>query len=129
MFGVSNVLVSYLINVLVLVLLQGMEWAWDYVAANLVSFVLSVLWSFHWNSKFVFELRQGEKRSKWKTIFRTYVSYGLTGIVMNNVLATIWIHGLRISKYLSPLLNLPISVPINFLINKRWTYGVRKEKN
>lgn len=128
MVGVSNVIVSYLINVLALVLLQKIDWEWDYVAANLVSFVLSVLWSFHWNNKFVFKMRKGEKRSKWKTLFRTYVSYGLTGIVMNNVFATIWIHGLRISKYLAPLLNLPMSVPVNFLITKKWTYGVRKEK-
>ena len=122
MVGVTNVLVSYGINVLTLLLLKNMNIRYDYVIANTVAFVLSVLWSFCLNNKFVFKLSQNEERSTIKTLIKTYISYGFTGLILNNLLATFWIKVLGISKYISPLLNLPISIPINFLMNKLWAY-------
>ncbi|MDY4170537.1 MAG: GtrA family protein [[Ruminococcus] gnavus] len=43
-------------------------------------------------------------------------------MLLNNVLSTFWIYTLGMSKYLAPLINLVISVPINFLLNKFWAY-------
>ncbi len=122
LIGVSNTIVSYLLNVAVLVILAPMHVSWDFVAGNVVAFVLSVLWSFYWNSRFVFVLRDGKSRSVWKTLLRTYIAYGFTGIVLNNVLSLIWIRVFGISKYVAPVPNLIISVPINFLMNKLWAF-------
>lgn len=126
MVGISNVIVSYLINILTLLVLTPAGLKFDYIAANTTAFVLSVLWSFYWNNRLVFTLKFGEHRSTWRTLAKTYVVYGFTGIILNNVLSTIWIYGLHMSKFVAPLCNLPISVPINFLLNKFWTYNGEK---
>ena len=126
--GMSNFAVSYTINASVLFLLSGFGWMFDYVIANISGFVLSVLWSFTLNNRFVFTLKKGEQRSKGKTLLKTYMAYAFTGIVVNNALSTIWIHVLGISKFMAPFLNLPVSVPINFVMNKLWAYRVRNKK-
>ncbi len=120
--GVSNTIVSYLLNIAVLFLLKDAGLSFDYVIANIVAFVLSVLWSFFWNNRFVFTKEEGEKRSVWKTLLKTYVAYSVTGIVLCNILSYIWIDVFGISKLIAPLINLIISVPINFLLNKLWAY-------
>lgn len=120
--GLSNTVVSYVLNVLVLLALQPFEVKWDFVAGNMVAFVLSVLWSFYWNNRLVFKAQNGEKRSIWRTLMKTYIAYGFTGIILNNVLSLLWISVLGISKYIAPLLNLVLSVPLNFIINKFWAF-------
>ncbi len=120
--GVSNTIVSYLLNIAVLFLLKNAGLSFDYVIANIVAFVLSVLWSFFWNNRFVFTKEEGEKRSVWKTLLKTYVAYSVTGIVLNNALSYIWIDVFGISKFIAPIINLVVAVPINFLLNKLWAY-------
>lgn len=120
--GVTNTAISYLLNVATLKLLEPYHVAWDYVAGNLVAFFLSVLWSFYWNNKYVFTLKEGETRTVWKTLLKTYVSYGFTGIVLTNILSFIWIVVFGISKYVAPIINLVISVPVNYIINKNWAF-------
>ena len=120
--GVSNTVISYLLNVAVLLILKPYGLSWDYVAANLVAFFLSVLWSFYWNNKYVFQEKDGQKRNVWKTLLKTYLSYAFTGIVLNNALSYLWIEIVGISKYIAPIINLLISVPLNFIINKKWAF-------
>ncbi len=120
--GVTNTVISYLINVVVLLFLKPYEVSWDFVAANTIAFILSVLWSFMLNSIFVFKKEEGEKRNLWKTLLKTYIAYGFTGIVLNNILSFIWINIFGISKYIAPLINLIISIPVNFFMNKLWAF-------
>lgn len=122
--GVSNTLISYVLNILVLICLKSFNVKWDYVAGNLVAFFLSVLWSFYWNNKYVFTLKAGEKRAIGKALLKTYISYSLTGILLTNILSYVWIDILNISKYIAPLINLIVSVPLNFIVNKFWAFKV-----
>lgn len=124
--GVSNTVISYVINVLVLLLMRPLNVSWDYFVGNIVSFILSVLWSFYWNNKYVFKLEEGESRSLGKALLKTYISYGFTGIVLNNILSWIWVDLLGISKYIAPIINLLASVPINFFMNKLWAFNEKK---
>lgn len=123
--GISNTLLSYVINVTILLIMKPLDVSWDYFVGNIVSFILSVLWSFYWNNKYVFTIDDGESRSIGKTLLKTYVSYGFTGIVLNNVLSWLWVSVLGISKYIAPIINLLASVPINFFINKLWAFRVK----
>ena len=125
--GVTNTAVSYVINILVLKLLQPYHLPWDYVAGNVVAFVLSVLWSFYWNNKYVFRKGEGQTRNLGKALLKTYVAYGLTGIVLANVLSWVWINVFGISKYVAPLINLVISIPLNFIVNKFWAFRTQPE--
>lgn len=121
--GVSNTLVSYLLNLLCLLLLDKYGVAYDYVIANTVAFVLSVLWSFFWNERFVFTEKQDSYQSnRLVRLLKMYLSYGFTGIILNNVLSFLWISVLGISKVIAPLINSAIGVPINYVLNKKWTF-------
>ena len=81
-------------------------------AANTIAFVISVFVSFLLNSKFVFSLEEGQERNFWKALFKSYLSYGFTGLILTNVLAYVWVDLLGISKLIAPLISLVISIPI-----------------
>lgn len=126
--GVSNTVVSYSVYAVSLLLLKSAGlWAdYDYLIATGIGFVLSVLWSFFWNNKFVFTVEEGEHRSMFKALLKTYVSYSFTGLFLNSILMVLWVQMLGISEFLAPIINLLVSVPINFLINKFWAF--KKER-
>ena len=126
--GVSNTIISYLLYVVTLLLVSKSGVKFDYIIANIVSWLLSVLWSFYWNNKFVFKKEEGEKRNIWAALFKTYVSYGFTGLILNNILSVLWVSVLHISKMLAPIINLVISIPINFFMNKLWAFGKKEGK-
>ena len=122
--GVSNTVLSYVLNILSLFLFQrmGVSPKVDYLLAIAVAFILSVFWSFLWNNKYVFTKGEGEKRVWWKTLIKTYIAYSFTGIFLSSVLSYIWINIFHISKVIAPLINLVISVPVNFIINRFWAF-------
>lgn len=122
--GASNTVISYLINIIILLLLRPFGFTWDYVAGNIVAFLISVLWSFYWNNRVVFTQKEGQQRNIWIALLKAYAAYGFTGIILNNILSWVWISVFHISKYIAPLINLVISVPLNFVINKLWTFKV-----
>lgn len=122
--GVSNTLISYELYVISLMLFRKFEIfpGIDYIVAQVIQFLLSVLWSFYWNNKYVFELKSGEKRSIWKALLKTYVSYSFTGLFLSSILLVLWVQVCGISELVAPIINLLISVPLNFLINKFWAF-------
>ena len=128
--GVSNTAVSYTVNIttlkLVGLIIPGLKF--DYVIANVTAFLVAVYWSFYWNSRKVFHFQTDDKALRRKALLRTYMCYGFTGIILNNILSTIWINVLGISKLISPLMNLVFTIPINYLTNKRWAFGIKSEE-
>ncbi len=122
--GVSNTVVSYAIYVVMLLFLERYQLfeSTDYIISQIMAFILSVLWSFYWNNKFVFKKEEDAERIWWKVLMKTYVSYAFTGLVLNTVLSVLWIELLGISKLIAPIINLLVSVPINFLMNKFWAF-------
>ena len=92
------------------------------MAAQVIAFVLSVAWSFYWNNKMVFVKEEGQQRSIWKSLMKTYISYSFTGLFLNSILLVLWVQVLHISEFIAPIINLVISVPVNFLINKFWAF-------
>lgn len=123
--GVSNTVISYILNITVLFLMKPLNVSWDFMAGNVAGFLLSVLWSSFLNSRFVFTENEGKNRSFLKVLIKAYISYGFTGIILNNILSWFWIHMMGISKFIAPLINLIISVPLNFVINKFWTFKAK----
>ena len=122
--GVSNTVISYVLYAGSLFVFQklGIFPKGDYLLAQVIAFVLSVLWSFYWNNKMVFVLKEGETRSIWKSLLKTYVSYSFTGLFLNSVLLILWVQVCHMSEFIAPVINLPISVPLNFIINKFWAF-------
>ena len=125
--GVSNTLLSYLIYIFVIWILKPYNVYFDYILGSVLGFILSVLWSFFWNSKLVFN-EGSEKRNILKSLLKTYLSYAATGIVLANILLYVFVEIFGISKEIAPLLNLLITVPLNFILNKYWAFRKEKKK-
>lgn len=123
--GISNTVVSYVLYAFILLVFEWLHvrFSFYYLVAQLVSFVLSVLWSFYWNNRFVFALQEGEERSLGRALLKTYLVYSVTGVLLSGILLVVWIQLMGISEYLAPLLNLVITVPLNFLLNKYWAFA------
>ncbi len=122
--GLTNTVLSYVVYVVALLLMRKLSWfpKADYLIAQILAFIISVAWSFYWNNRFVFTLHEGEQRSVWKALLKTYISYSFTGLFLNSILLVVWVQLLHVSEFLGPILNLLISVPVNFLINKYWAF-------
>jgi putative flippase GtrA len=110
--GVSNTLISLLIYY-ILVYLKI-----NYIIANTIGFIVSVVNAYYWNNKFVFK-----KNSSFgiKAIIKTFISYGTT-FLLSTILLILMVHYLGISKIISPIIILIITVPLNFLLNKFWAF-------
>lgn len=119
--GFSNTLISYLVYA------AGVYLGLHYMLANVLGFVISVLNSFYWNNKYVFRQEEGG-RNTLHALAKTFLSYGATGLVLANILLYLWVDILHISEYLGPIINLMVTVPLNFLLNKFWAFrSDRKE--
>jgi putative flippase GtrA len=115
MVGVSNTLVAYAVySVLVYIHIY-------YILANVSAFVISVLNSFYWNNKYVFK-SEGKYRSIIISLLKTFFVYSFTGLVLSNILLFLLVDVMRISKYIAPFFGLFITVPLNFFLNKFWTF-------
>jgi putative flippase GtrA len=117
--GFSNTVIAYAIySALVYVNIH-------YIAANVAAFIVSVLNSFFWNSKYVFKRLPDDDRRKsgvWGALLKSYVSYAFTGLALSNIMLYVFVDLLRVSAYIAPLISLAITVPLNFILNKKWTF-------
>ncbi|MBQ4270516.1 MAG: GtrA family protein [Clostridiales bacterium] len=121
---------------------------------NIMGFIISVFNAWIWQSKFVFkEDESGEKRVWWKVLIKTYISYSFTGLFLTEMLLIFWLNILSIQDHLgsvmdwvngfgiitfgntydfavslAPFLNMVITIPINFVMNKFWAYRQKGKK-
>lgn len=153
--GVSNTVVSYVTYSLTYYWILGASTMTDDIKvqiANVVGFVISVLNAYIWQSKFVFKEQEGgEHRVWWKVLIKTYISYAFSGLFLTAVLLALWLKVVHIEQYLggvaqwltgfglqlsatdvavslAPFLNMVVTIPINFCINKFWAYRQKEKK-
>ena len=121
--GVSNTFVSMAIYYLFLWIDEDL-----YMLGSVLGTVLSIANAFIWNDLFVFRGNERDAKSVLLRLGKTYVSYGGTSI-LSNVLLWAEVALLHISKVYAPIINLLITIPLNFLINKLWTFRSRKNSS
>lgn len=114
--GISNTLISYVTYVICIAL--GM----NYLLASIFGFLLSIVNAFYWNNRYVFKKQQEEKRILWKAFLKTFLAYAGTGLVLHNMLLVFWIQVVSIDEMTAPILNLLITIPLNYLLNKFWAF-------
>ena len=119
--GVSNTVISY--GTYAVCIFLGAP----YLVANIVSFIISVLNSFFWNNKYVFTKDEHEKRSWVLAMLKTFIAYGATGLVLSSALLILWIDIFYISEYIAPIINLLMTIPLNYIINKFWAFKTKKK--
>lgn len=121
--GLSNTLISYVVYVVLVF------WNVYYLVASLIGFVVSVLNAYYWNSKYVFQTDAGELRVWWKTLLKTFASYAGTGLIVSNILLVLWVEVLHFPEMIGPLINLLLTIPLNFVLNKYWAYKTENNNN
>lgn len=92
--------------------------------SNIIAFVITVFISFMLNGRFVFTENK-EERNFWKSLLKVYASYSITGVFLTAILLYIEEELLGIPHYIATLMNLVVTMPLNFILNKFWAY---KEK-
>lgn len=113
--GLSNTIISYITYSILVIL--GIH----YLLAQIVAFIVSVLNSFFWNDKYVFK-EKSRTRNSWKTFVKTFISYTGTGLILSGLLLYFWIEVLHIHELIAPIINLLITIPLNFVLNKLWAF-------
>lgn len=91
---------------------------------NIIAFLITVFISFLLNSKFVFN-KGSEKISFWKSLLKVYASYSITGLFLTAILLYVEENIFGIPHYIATLMNLVITIPVNFILNKFWAYKDR----
>ena len=94
--------------------------------SNIIAFILSVIVSFTLNSIFVFKKKPNSIKDLLYTLGKTYLSYAFTGLFLTAILIEIECNKIGIPLYIASLMNLVLTVPINFILNKFWAF---KKKN
>lgn len=115
--GVTNTLLGLFIYYIFVLINKEL-----YQLGNVVGWLISVAWSCYWNNKYVFTQKQNSKEQWLKRLMKSYVSYGSTFLFTVFLLhAEIeWWHW---SEKISPIANLLITIPLNFILNKFWTFS------
>lgn len=115
--GVSNTLVAWACYYLFLWIDEDL-----YIVGSVVGGMVSIANAFYWNDQFVFKSNNNDWRSKLKRLGKTYISYGGTSL-FGLLLLWVEVRFLGVSKLIAPPLNLIITIPLNFMLNKNWTFG------
>lgn len=142
--GVSNTLISE--GVYAILIFFRMH----FIPASFTGFSLSVVNAYYWNHKYVFKENAESQKRVWRKVFcKTYIAY-FWGYLANAALLVFWIDILKIGQFMAPAerwfaerglerldgqfcgnllaagLNLVITVPMNYIINKYWAYRQKK---
>jgi putative flippase GtrA len=89
-----------------------------YTIAYIIAFLASVYNAYFWNSRYVF-IRSS--KSEVMTFTKTFITYSGT-LLLGVGLLFLMVNTLRISQFIAPLINLSITIPLNFLLNKYWVF-------
>jgi len=118
MVGVVNTVVSYGIN-------NGCYYVFGLheQISNFISFMITVLISYLLNSRFVFQEEEEHEKQPWyKALAKVYASYAFTELVVVGVLLYVQERLFGVPHYIATLVNLCVTVPVNFLLNKFWAF-------
>lgn len=109
--GISNTAISLVVYYVLL-------WAGIvYWIANTISWIISVFNAFYWNNCYVFK-----NDTHWrKTLVKTYISYGAS-FIAGFIFLIFFVEICNVSDKIAPLFSLVLSIPLNFIMNKYWTF-------
>jgi len=124
MVGAVNTVLSYLITNGCYYLLRLHE-----QLSNLISFLITVLISYLLNSRFVFREKEENKQPWYLALAKVYASYAFTELILMGILLFIQERILEIPHYIATLVNLCVTVPLNFVLNKFWAYRKKPDES
>jgi gtrA family integral membrane protein len=90
----------------------------NYQIANIGGFITGSLNGYIWNKIWVFK---NSKRSV-SSIMKFYLAY-LSTWLLSALLLYVWVEKMKISDKIAPVINVFITTPINYLLNKYWVFN------
>lgn len=123
--GISNTAVSYAVYIICIAFFRykNIFPDKDYLAASVLSFLVSVSWSFCWNHGFTFKIQKRDWKTTFLSLLKSYACYAVTGLFVNNALLYVFTDRMGIHEYIAFLIAVSVTVPVNFILNKRWVFG------
>lgn len=115
--GISNTVISFAAAALYIFIMG--DTPLNAVVGNFIGFVLSVINSYFWNSRFVFK-NKTENNEK-KAFAKVVVCYGIS-LLLSTLLVWIFTDWMELNGYLALALRLIFTVPLNFFMNKLWAF-------
>lgn len=122
MVGVGNTAVSMATYYIVLWLDPNL-----YMFGSILGAVLSILHAFLWSNFYVFPQKGQTIKDFFIRMGKCYLSYGGTSVLSNVLLwaeVSIW----HFSKVYAPIVNLILTIPLNFILNKLWVFRRNKKE-
>ena len=92
------------------------------LVSNTIAWILSVLFAFITNKIWVFKNSKRDMGS----IIKFYLTYMSTWL-LSALLLYIWVEKMGISDKIAPVINVFITTPINYLLNKYWVFKKNKK--
>ena len=90
----------------------------NYNISYAFSFIFSVLFSYVFNNKIVFKVDNLNSKS---SLLKIYISYGST-FLLGQIMLYLGVEKLGISDKIMPIINIILTTPINFLLNKYFVF-------
>lgn len=123
--GFSNTGVSLAVSYLMMFIFRrgfDIDTTWSLNVSTTCGYVLGVLNSYFWNSRFVFKESQ-EKNGK-KVLAKSFICYGAT-YLLSMLLMDLLVELMGVPRMIAPIPRLIITVPLNHIANKLWAYKDR----
>lgn len=118
--GVGNTAVSMATYYIVLWLNPNL-----YMLGSILGAILSIFHAFLWSNFYVFSQKGQTPKQFFCCLGKCYLSYGGTS-ALSSILLWIEVTFWHIDKLYAPVVNLIITIPLNFILNKLWVFGKKR---
>lgn len=98
------------------------------VITTVIAFVVSVSNSYFWNNRYVFGSGKKSFSEHFKTYFKTFACYGITGLILSPIIK-ILLTKISVPFFIASLGALVITIPLNFVMNKFWAFKSKPTKD
>lgn len=98
------------------------------VITTIIAFVVSVSNSYFWNNRYVFGSGKKSFSEHFKTYFKTFACYGITGLILSPIIK-ILLTKISVPFFIASLGALIITIPLNFVMNKFWAFKSKPTKD
>lgn len=114
--GVSNTLISLAVYYIFIAIDPAL-----YLWGGFAGWIVSVANAFYWGNKVVFRSEDNSAKEVLRRLLRSYLTYGATFLLTQGLLF-LEVQYWGVSEWFAPLINLILTIPLNFIINKFWTF-------
>lgn len=115
--GVSNVIITLLIYYAIIFYDKNL-----YILGNTIGYVAGIVNSYNLNSRWVFT---SHKNKKQEVFIKMCICY-LGTYLLQTIILYVFIDQMHISQFIAPIISIIITTPVNFVLNKLWTYKENK---